>query len=101
MTMNGKAIAMTVAGLLLAAAPTLHADDKATKDSKVKCAGVNACKGKGACSGASNSCSGQNSCKGKGWVEATAKECKDQKGTVVADKKDGAKKDATKDAPKK
>ena len=51
MTMNGKAIAMTVAGLLLAAAPTLHADDKATKEAKVKCAGVNSCKGKGACSG--------------------------------------------------
>ena len=88
MTTNGKAIAMTVAGLLLAAAPSLHADDKAAKEAKVKCSGVNACKGKGACAGASNSCSGQNSCKGKGWVEVTAKECKDQKGTVVADKKD-------------
>ena len=101
MTTNGKAIAMTVAGLLLAAAPSLHADDKATKEAKVKCSGVNACKGKGACAGASNSCSGQNSCKGKGWVEVTAKECKDQKGTVVADKKDGAKKDAPKAEPKK
>jgi hypothetical protein len=88
MTTNGKAIAMTVAGLLLAAAPHLsHADDKATKEAKVKCAGVNACKGKGACAGASNGCSGQNGCKGKGWVEvASEKACKDQKGTVVADK---------------
>ena len=67
MTTNGKAIAMTVAGLLLAAVPTLaHADDK-TKEAKVKCAGV-------------------NECKGKGWTETTAKECKDKKGTVVADK---------------
>lgn len=86
MTMNGKAIAMTVAGLLLAVGPRVaNADDK-TKEAKVKCAGINACKGKGGCAGASNSCSGQNGCKGKGWVEASAKECKDKKGTVVADK---------------
>ena len=85
---TGKAIAMTVAGLLLAAAPRVgHADDK-TKEAKVKCSGINSCKGKGSCSGASNSCSGQNGCKGKGWTEVTAKECKDKKGTVVADKDD-------------
>jgi hypothetical protein len=99
MTTNGKAIAMTVVGLLLAAAPMGHADDK-TKEAKVKCSGINSCKGKGSCSGATNGCSGQNGCKGKGWVEATAKECKDQKGTVVADK-DAKPKDAPKDAPKK
>ena len=94
MTTNGKAIAMTVVGLLLAGAPQLgHADDK-TKEAKVKCAGINSCKGKGGCASASNSCSGQNGCKGKGWIETTAKECKDKKGTVVADK------DAPKDAPK-
>ena len=92
---TGKAIAMTVAGLLLAAAPQLHADDK-TKEAKVKCSGINSCKGKGGCSSASNDCAGKNGCKGKGWVEATAKECKDKKGTVVADKD---KKDAP--APKK
>ena len=105
MTTNGKAIAMTVVGLLLAAAPTLgHADDKA-KEAKVKCAGINACKGKGGCSSATNGCAGQNGCKGKGWVEATEKECKDQKGTVVADKGHDKAKDAPKDkaapAPKK
>ena len=55
------------------------------KDAKVKCAGINSCKGKGACQGASNSCAGKNACKGKGWVEATAKECKDKKGTVITD----------------
>jgi len=100
MTMNGKAIAMTVAGLLLAAAPTLgHADDK-TKEAKVKCAGINACKGKGGCASATNSCAGQNGCKGKGVVDATTKECKDKKGTVVADKDAKDAKDA-KPAPKK
>jgi len=92
MTMNGKAIAMTVAGLLLAVTPRAHADDKTAKADKVKCSGINACKGKGACTTASNGCAGQNSCKGRGWIEATAKECKDKKGTVVADKKDDKKK---------
>ena len=57
-------------------------------EAKVKCAGINACKGKGACHGAANSCAGQNACKGKGWIEATAKECKDKKGTVIIDKTD-------------
>jgi hypothetical protein len=100
MTMNGKAIAMTVAGLLLAVGPRVaNADDK-TKEAKVKCGGINSCKGKGGCAGASNSCSGQNGCKGKGWVETSAKECKDKKGSVVADK-DAKGKDAPKPPDKK
>ena len=80
MTTNGKAIAMTVAGLLLAAVPQLaHAEEK--KDGKVRCAGINACKGKGACSTATNGCgswqrasaSGQRSAKMQpagGWVRS-------------------------------
>jgi hypothetical protein len=63
-----------------------HADDKA-KESKVRCTGINSCKGKGACSGVGHDCAGKNDCKGKGWVEASAKECKDKKGTVVTDEK--------------
>jgi uncharacterized membrane protein len=86
MTMNGKAIAMTVAGLILAVAPRVGVADDKAKEAKVKCAGINACKGKAACASATNGCSGQNACKGKGWVEATEKECKAAKGTVVADK---------------
>jgi hypothetical protein len=85
MTINGKAIAMTVAGLLLAVGPRVgQADEK--KSDKIKCSGINSCKGKGACSGAANGCAGKNGCKGKGWVEASEKECKDKGGTVVADK---------------
>jgi hypothetical protein len=95
---NGKAIAMTVAGLLLAAAPSVSLAGDATKEAKVKCAGINGCKGKGGCASATNDCAGKNGCKGKGVVEATEKECKDKKGTVVAEK--GApKKDAAPAAP--
>jgi len=100
MTMNGKAIAMAVAGLLLAVAPRVgHADDK-TKEAKIKCNGINSCKGKAACAGAANGCAGKNGCKGKGWVEATEKECKDKGGTVVADKDKPAAKDTKAPAKK-
>jgi len=85
MTINGKTIAMSVAGLLLAVAPMAHADAPAGKDAKVKCSGVNACKGKGGCKSATNACKGQNACKGKGITETTEKACKDGKGTVVTD----------------
>lgn len=82
---SGKVIAMSVAGLLVAGASGMAFAQTATKDAKVKCAGINACKGKGSCSSADNGCKGQNGCKGKGWTETTAKACKDGKGTVVAD----------------
>jgi len=82
---SGKVIAMSVAGLLVAGASSMAFAQTATKDAKVKCAGVNGCKGKGSCSSANNGCKGQNGCKGKGWTETTAQACKDGKGTVVAD----------------
>lgn len=99
---NGRMIAMTVCGLLLAAAPRLaHADDK-TKEAKVKCGGVNSCKGKSDCASAKNDCKGLNACKGQGYLELTAKECKDKKGTVLTDKKPDDKKDDKKQpGPKK
>lgn len=97
---NGKAIAMTVVGLLLAGAPQLAGAEEKTKEAKVKCAGINECKGKAACAGASNGCAGQNACKGKGWIEVSEKECKTRKGTVVAEKAKDAPKDAAKDTKK-
>jgi hypothetical protein len=47
----------------------------AADDGKVKCEGVNSCKGHSACKTANNSCKGQNSCKGKGFVEMTQAQC--------------------------
>lgn len=44
-------------------------------EAKVKCDGVNSCKGHSACKTANNACKGQNSCKGKGFVEMTKAEC--------------------------
>jgi hypothetical protein len=80
MTIKGALVASTVAGLFAAAAPALvHADDHG----KVKCSGVNDCKGKGGCKSATSSCKGMNSCKGKGWVSMSEKDCTAKGGTVV------------------
>jgi len=67
------ALAAAAAALFLSNAPlaaSAHADE-----AKVKCEGVNACKGQGACSGADHDCSGKNACKGQGFVEMTQAEC--------------------------
>jgi uncharacterized membrane protein len=62
-------MASAVAGLLaLGATGTAQADEAAGKDSKVKCYGVNKCKGTGACGGPGYSCAGNNACKGQGWL---------------------------------
>src|SRR5256885_17141478 len=83
MTVKGALVASAVAGLFAAAAPAVaHAKDAG----KVKCMGVNACKGKGACKTATSSCSGMNDCKGKGMTEMSEKDCKAKKGTVAAEK---------------
>ncbi len=83
-----KTTALAVAALLCSPAfaadkskPAPKKDDKAT--AQVKCAGINECKGKGACGGATTSCAGTNECKGKGWLLLSEKECKDKKGTVI------------------
>lgn len=49
----------------------------------VKCAGINECKGHGACAGQGHDCAGHNECKGQGWVEIPATSCADQGGTVI------------------
>ncbi len=101
MNINGRIIAMSVAGLLAAAcgpkagatkATTAGAgggpgtgaatDDNSEKQAKVMCQGINACKGQGAC--AVNACAGSNKCKGLGWLSLTEAECAEKGGTVNA-----------------
>jgi hypothetical protein len=53
-----------------AAVSTARADE-----AKVKCEGVNSCKGHSACKSANNACKGQNSCKGKGFLEMSQADC--------------------------
>ena len=70
-TMTGAAVA-TAAALLFAtvAAPTAQAEE-----AKVKCEGVNSCKGTSACATAHNSCQGQNKCKGEGFLLLSKPAC--------------------------
>lgn len=69
--LTGVALATAAAGLfaMTAAGPV------AAQGAKVKCEGVNACKGQGGCKGAGNECKGKNGCKGKGWTEMSQADC--------------------------
>ena len=67
------ALAAAAAALFLANAPVAAFAE--ADEAKVKCEGVNACKGQGACGGAGHDCSGKNACKGQGFVEMTQAEC--------------------------
>jgi hypothetical protein len=84
---KGITIATAVGSMVLAGAVTSMATTKAKTD-VIKCAGLNDCKGKGACKAAAmNDCKGKNACKGKGFVETkTTKECADKGGKVLAEK---------------
>ena len=86
----GFVVAASVVGML--ATGYQFSGEMAAKagDKDVKCAGVNSCKGHGACAAAdgSHACAGKNECKGKGWVKAkSAEECTKKGGTVVEEKK--------------
>jgi uncharacterized membrane protein len=73
---------LAAAALTLALSGSLMTAPSAEAASKVKCYGVNSCKGQSACNTASSSCAGKNSCKGKGWLSLTKAQCKTQGGRV-------------------
>ena len=67
--------ASAAAALFLAGvAGAAHAAEPGA-EAKVKCEGVNSCKGHGECKSASNACKGQNGCGGKGFMTMTQAEC--------------------------
>ncbi|RMG94622.1 MAG: DUF2282 domain-containing protein [Deltaproteobacteria bacterium] len=63
---------------------TAQPEDAASADAKVKCVGINACKGQSQCDMPTHSCAGQNECKGKGWLLVTKSECDAKGGTPKA-----------------
>jgi hypothetical protein len=79
---KGITIATAVATMVLAGNVTAMGQAKAT-DSMIKCAGLNECKGKGACKSAQNDCKGKNACKGKGFVETKSMQDCTQKGGMA------------------
>lgn len=81
-SMKGALIAAAVAGMFLTNGAIASEGKSEAKD--VKCEGANACKGHGACGGASHDCAGKNACKGKGWEKVSSeKECTDKGGKVA------------------
>jgi hypothetical protein len=74
--MNGKKLSSlalaTAAAVMFSTAPLTAAQ---AEEAKVKCEGVNACKGTSACATAANTCAGKNSCKGHGFTMLTKAEC--------------------------
>lgn len=75
---SGAALAAAAALLVLSAAAPVA---PAAAASKVKCFGVNSCKGQAACKTASNACKGQNACKGKGFLVMSKSACIAKGGT--------------------
>ena len=73
--LTGLALATAAAGLFATAGITAAYAGKHEGEAKVKCEGVNSCKGTSACGTASSACKGQNSCKGKGWMYMSKAEC--------------------------
>ena len=69
--LTGIALATAAAGMfaLTAAGPA------AAQAAKVKCEGVNGCKGLGDCKGAKNECKGLGECKGMGYKEMSQADC--------------------------
>lgn len=65
------ALATAAAGMFAMTA----AGPAAAEGAKVKCEGVNSCKGHSDCKSAKNSCKGLNSCKGQGFVEMDKAAC--------------------------
>ena len=69
--------------VLVAAAAAILASGAATPavaahhegGAKVKCEGVNSCKGHSECQTDHSACHGKNECAGKGWIKLSAEEC--------------------------
>jgi hypothetical protein len=68
-------LASAVAGLFLAGGASSALADSHESEAKVKCEGVNECKGHGACKTAKNACAGKNGCDGQGYLMMTKAEC--------------------------
>jgi hypothetical protein len=79
-------IAMATAAAMLFSTATFTTASAADA-AKVKCEGVNSCKGKSACSTAKSACQGQNSCKGQGFLSLSKADCDAAKTKMSSEKK--------------
>jgi uncharacterized membrane protein len=81
MSWKSAILASAVAGMFVAggAGAAFADEEKKSEAEKVKCEGVNECRGHGACKSARNACAGQNGCGGQGFLMMTAEECEKAK----------------------
>jgi uncharacterized membrane protein len=75
MSNKGAVLAAAAAAAFVLGAGNAALADHHEQGEKVKCEGVNSCKGASECKTAHSECGGQNSCKGKGWVTMSEAEC--------------------------
>jgi len=82
MTKRSAVLAAAAAAIFVSGAATQATDANAAHheaDEKVKCEGVNSCKGQSECNTDHSKCHGLNECAGKGWVKMTPEECEKAK----------------------
>lgn len=73
---KNTALAAAVATLFAVGAGAAgHAFAADAAGDKVKCEGVNSCKGHGSCKSAKNECAGKNGCKGQSFMMMSKEEC--------------------------
>ena len=85
--MNSKSlsVATAVALLFIGGAFVGHADDKVT-DPKVRCFGINSCKGQSYCATAKNAAPAKTPVRGQGWLRVSLDEGSVKGGHVLPDK---------------
>ena len=74
----GTALATAAAALFVSGCAATGENTSGTNSAsaaQVKCAGVNACKGRSSCKTGASSCKGLNACKGEGHVMLDAATC--------------------------
>ena len=81
--LSGSTLATAAAALLMSGFTAPAQAEQQESEAKVKCAGINSCKGMSACATANNACKGMNSCKGSGWVKVTKEECESKGGKIL------------------
>ena len=68
-------VASAAAAMFLAGSLVLPSAEESGAGAKIKCEGVNSCKGHSECKSAQNDCKGKNSCSGKGFMIMSKAEC--------------------------
>ena len=85
MTKRSVVLAAAAAAIFVSGSATPSVATHHEGDEKVKCEGVNSCKGQSECGTDHSSCNGHNECAGKGWIEMSPEECEAAK-AAKADK---------------